>query len=623
MTDEDINAIEGAKDILLRICCYYTNPDVGDEIGTLAYSGITAGLNDIAVDFGVCPQLLSFSELALVVYEAHRCWDGRPSSPSKLPNIGQDTSEVAADSAPLFTGESTDAKVASPDQMTEKAVPRALEILISFLNGVCAAITNKRSKQNPSCEAMTMSELLELMDIGEERLSEALSSRGLLPLTPEAPKWAPQLNEADTLVDPPPVREEDSAIEAAIEAYRVACATNNCPVQRRIVQQMVAPIVSLDASGCSITDPGAHALAELLSYLPNLESLDLADNNIGGDGHVALGGVIRKMSRLTALNYSSNPMGSLGAKAVSGVMRNHPSLRSLNLGKTKIGDFGIERVCDGLKTCSTLTSLNLEGNSAADRACYALSEMLEENTSLLSLDLRWNQIRTTGAVTLCSGLRSNQSLKKLVLDWNGFGDRAPCGALKAAMQEGGLHHISLRQCRVSDIGASLIAEAAKNTTSLKEINLDGNPLGRVGGRAILKVSTGGELEQTVDRPKVTFTNCNVGRVDPHAFDPSDPAGKYEFNIADEYSRTVMRNLILMTFQKRGEFVKGSIKLNGQLWNGLKITDDLDGIKFPDSGQLEFEFKVIPMAASADQKISSGEVAVSPRLILGILIICFR
>jgi len=437
-------------------------------------------------------------------------------------------------------------------------------------------------------------------------------------------------------------------------AYRDACAKLDTHTISPLMSQLLEATTTLSLESYGLGTKGTIALSEAFPLLPHLDTLLLAANSICGKGIEAIADSLKRTSSLTHLSLDRNPLGEGGAIAVASLFprpvrfsrrpsqlakipppetpptpevdpaesllaalqrmdsvmevppvlsrtNSHSSigtavsdcrdqcckLVSLSIASCGIGDHGLVPLLQRLKTNDFLTTLNIAANHAGEHVAPAAQIMLQNNTVLTNLNLHWSLLRCGGAGHVSAGLQSNRSLTRLDLSWNGFGDMQPCAQLGEAL--GGdcsLVYLDLSYNRIDDRSACVLAQALKSNTSLLDLVMDGNPLGALGARQIIKAFSN---EDNLDRV-VHFGQCNLGMVDSAVFDPINPGGSYSLDMADPYSGTVVRNLLMLVYNKKGYFVKGSTRLNGDVFR-LPISIDWEEMegKMPTSGVLEFKF----------------------------------
>lgn len=164
-----------------------------------------------------------------------------------------------------------------------------------------------------------------------------------------------------------------------------------------------------------------------------------------------------------------------------------------------------------------LEVLILSNNELGSPSGEAIGNMLSINTTIKQVDLAWNGIRRTGAVTLANALFTNRTLQRLDIAWNGFGTEGAlwcssptghvgaltlpyvgCGTLMAGSEHLGMMLSSNNTLRVLNIShnsvqaqsAIVIANNLKKNTTLTNLQMNGNALGKDGGRALLRCMDG-------------------------------------------------------------------------------------------------------------------------------------
>jgi hypothetical protein len=114
--------------------------------------------------------------------------------------------------------------------------------------------------------------------------------------------------------------------------------------------------------------------------------------------------------------------------------------------------------------------------------------------------------------------------------------------------------------------AYLIAGPLEFNKSLQTLIMDGNPIGQSGCRRLIgsclgfknSLETQQKDERTVD---VSLKDCSLGTVNPSSFDPAEPAGEYFFDMADPYSRLIVRDLLKIEAMGKGQFQRPTVVLN--------------------------------------------------------------
>jgi len=136
-----------------------------------------------------------------------------------------------------------------------------------------------------------------------------------------------------------------------------------------------------------------------------------------------------------------------------------------------------------------------------------LCDSLSFNTTLTYLDISYNTIGSDGGNTLGRALLTNKCLKQLILKNN----------------------------MIDPVACFTICVGARETTSLKFIDLDGNPVGEAGGRALMTIPLvcGGRLAFSAKECDFTLKSNKI------ILNRRDPVGKYELNMQSDYGRAVL------------------------------------------------------------------------------------
>jgi len=145
----------------------------------------------------------------------------------------------------------------------------------------------------------------------------------------------------------------------------------------------------------------------------------------------------------------------------------------------------------------TLKELILSENSLTDSGIDGLAAVLDTNMTLTSLDLSSNSVTSTGASLLADGLKRNRKLRELNLSFNA----------------------------VDDAGAESLAEAvdpaSTSTSVLRNLNLEGNPVGASGCSKLLEsFHKKGTFLETLSLPEEshsTKTASDTKRKEPESF----------------------------------------------------------------------------------------------------------
>jgi len=162
------------------------------------------------------------------------------------------------------------------------------------------------------------------------------------------------------------------------------------------------------------------------------------------------------------------------------------TLTYLQLSKQNLNLKAIEFLCLLLKENQTIQSLDCSMNAIDAQGANCLAQMLKVNTTLIELNLERNPISAEGAQYLGNALSVNKTLQVLNLK-------------KTQISSTGAHHIAkglqsnrdsglkILDLGINGINASIVNiwDFLKSNTSIISLNLQDNPLGEKGIRALI------------------------------------------------------------------------------------------------------------------------------------------
>ncbi|XP_042605926.1 protein NLRC5-like isoform X5 [Cyprinus carpio] len=280
----------------------------------------------------------------------------------------------------------------------------------------------------------------------------------------------------------------------------------------------VCELKILKLSDCCITEEGYKALASALRSNPShLIELDLTGNDPGQSGVKELTDLQQDPNcQLKTLRFLRSSAADEACQYVTGIVGKNPLLlRELNLSECELGDMRVNQIAALLqdKHC-TLNTLTLCECSITEKQCLILTSALKSNPShLRELNLSGNKIKNTGVMHICdllndfhcklkrlrlrycdmtvegcsavtSALKSNPShLRELDLSGNNLKNTRQKTQLYDVLKDS---HCKMKQmrftsCDMKDEDCSVLTSALKSNPSyLRELNLSGNVLGKLG-----------------------------------------------------------------------------------------------------------------------------------------------
>ncbi len=229
-------------------------------------------------------------------------------------------------------------------------------------------------------------------------------------------------------------------------------------------------VKSLEICLCEVTEA---ELLELVKQMPGfaLVGLQMVHLNIGPNVAKALAGMVQEVT-LKKLDLAFNKVDADSAKALSVALLDC-GLESLLLGRNNIGEEGAKYFADaiGTGTCS-LRTLDLSRNKIGDVGLVALARALPKS-KLDTLLVDTNLITHEGVETLCMALHESPSMLNLSIGGNRLNDETVT-LIANTLKFTNLERLSLNANDFGDVSLRVLAEAARDSTTLELLDLKQN-----------------------------------------------------------------------------------------------------------------------------------------------------
>ena len=199
-------------------------------------------------------------------------------------------------------------------------------------------------------------------------------------------------------------------------------------------------------------------------------------------------------------------------------------------------------------------------------------------------------------------LIGNETLTALNLSYNHFGkDAAIFSIAKFITDSDVIQILNISYNSVKERGSICIADALKQSSSLKELFMDGNPVGPKGGRELLKmIANNGNMRM------ISLDHCNFEMPDdgPIPFDINEPNGFYKLDLSLPYDRMIAKSLQELAYTQGGECWRGE-KLDGVFFDFPE--DDPMAWDVPEEGILELAFVSNKPLENSEMNASQFEI----------------
>ena len=198
------------------------------------------------------------------------------------------------------------------------------------------------------------------------------------------------------------------------------------------------------------------ALAEAIKQNSTIRQLDLSGTNCGiCDRYMVLADAVKHNSTITHLNLSCNSFGLGDCTALAEAIKQNSTIRQLDLSRTNSGlrDCYIV-LADAIKHNSTITHLNLSCNSFGLGDCTALAEAIKQNSTIRQLDLSGTNIGLRDrTIVLADAIKHNSTITHLNLSCNYFGGGDFLSRLAEAIKhDSTIRQLDLSENRLNDVG---------------------------------------------------------------------------------------------------------------------------------------------------------------------------
>ena len=190
-------------------------------------------------------------------------------------------------------------------------------------------------------------------------------------------------------------------------------------------------------------------------------------------------GVIQSLcgSGVKQLLLHNTGIGRPDCEALSELLQSTHSLEWLYINQNNLSSESVATIIAGLSHNNSLRSLNISGSHFSMPNTHHLSLLLREHSkcTLTSLELQDCHISSESAVELAT---ANTTLRELDLSGNPIGEHVDGVTAVATMlvENKSLTRLELADCHISGQGAGELAAALCKNSTLQILNLDRNPI---------------------------------------------------------------------------------------------------------------------------------------------------
>jgi Ran GTPase-activating protein (RanGAP) involved in mRNA processing and transport len=314
------------------------------------------------------------------------------------------------------------------------------------------------------------------------------------------------------------------------------------------------------------------------------------------------------------LTVSKNKLGFDGAKYLAGTLQEMKILSKLSLPDDEIGDLGINEIINACRNYCSLDQLDISGNNigkspGAMELAENLNLYLTNNRTLEILKLNWNSLRAVPAERIVEGLIYCYGLRELHFNNNLIGvsyddKQPPVNRMsELLLNSKNIEYIDFSYNCIDQKSIFCLAHGLKLTTSLLNLNVEGNPIGPAGMRFLITaMSSNKETSFKVNMKEISADKDIKSYM--NVFNMTTPEKEYTLNMAETYNQLILQNLLKIAENisnaSEGKFDMKScffgVKLNGKPNWAPPTGKDANGHFDPidKTGILTFNFTINPI-----------------------------
>jgi Ran GTPase-activating protein (RanGAP) involved in mRNA processing and transport len=224
-------------------------------------------------------------------------------------------------------------------------------------------------------------------------------------------------------------------------------------------------------------------------------------------------------------------------------------LSKLTLADDEIGDAGVNELINYCRNYCSIEYLDISGNNlgktpAAHELAENLNVYFQNNRTLETLKMNWNSFRGVVADKIVDGLNYCYGLRELHINNNLLGvsyddKQPPINRLSELLQNSkNIEYIDISFNCVDQKSIFCLAHGLKLTTSLLNLNVEGNPIGPAGMRFIISAMSSNTQTSFKVNMKEISADKDI-KTYKNVFDLTQPEKDYSLNLAETYDQLIL------------------------------------------------------------------------------------
>ena len=265
----------------------------------------------------------------------------------------------------------------------------------------------------------------------------------------------------------------------------------------------IRTLVELNFNNNNMTEKVADELSLAIENNKSLQVLRIGGNDLKSNGVIRISLSISRLSKLRMLAINDNQITEEAADSIAVAICNNKQLTELNLNNNLLRK-GVDKIANALHAHNIpLESLGLSSNEIPEEAANALADAIKNNCLLEVLNLSNNNLYTGGVITIAKSLANLSSLKSLNFSSNKTGSGAADAIASVILANSWLDTLYLYDNHL-ETGVNVIANALKQISGLKKLNLNDNRIPECAGEDLA-----GAILSNKSLQVVQFANNNL------------------------------------------------------------------------------------------------------------------
>lgn len=303
--------------------------------------------------------------------------------------------------------------------------------------------------------------------------------------------------------------------------------------------------LDIDIRGYGIGDAQGACLGGAISGLDTLRALILEDNRLTSQ---SIPIIVRNLNytMLILLDISCNNAHNAGATAIANYLKEDSVLSELRMNKCCLQDDDMPQICQALRNNkkTSLENFQINSNKIGPEGAKVVAKLLGSLGCIISdLDMSWNNICTDGAMPIANALRECSSMKNINLNACSIDDVGGQSLATCLKFNRSIVNMSLAQNNIAAGSCFVFSKSTLAHPTIMVLDLSRNPVGEAGARSIYRQIMRGLRCYIILRKCTYFYDDKIFNYTTPSLD-----SPYHLDMDVAYQAAVMQELIFMVME---------------------------------------------------------------------------